>query len=132
MNLGLVTKVFLDINFDLKEDADASVVNCGWCFHWAYVAYKLCGGTLCTIFVNDEPYHAVLKLDGKYHDAVNSKVGEEDFRELRWALDYHPNWRWRIPGELKIIEESEEEFINRWGFIPDLIMIECVKNAPQD
>lgn len=115
--------------FDTDDDTYRFVINCGWCYHWAYVVYSLLGGTLCSVFLDDKLNHAIIKIDGMYYDSEsNPNVGEDNFRDLysMWIFnDRNPR---RIPGELKIIEEvCVQDFLERWDFEPEISLIERLK-----
>ena len=58
-------------------------INCGNCYHWAYLAYLQCGGELITF----KKGHAMLLKDGRYYDSITLE-GKEDWRELEYLESY--------------------------------------------
>lgn len=79
-------------------------INNGHCYHWAMIAYRLLGGSLC---FNEG--HAFIKKYDKYYDST-SLEGEFD------PFDLETNRRCHLMGWEALQEDSsEDEFKDYWS-----------------
>lgn len=67
-----INKWFLE-----NQSCDAYHINCGHCYHWCYIAYRIYGGSLWYNWG-----HAFLKLNGKFYDS-ESLYGVKDLFSLK-------------------------------------------------
>lgn len=73
-------------NFYVKKigrtGLNAENINHGYCFNWAFLAYrKHTEAVLCTVDT-EECGHAFIKLKNKYYDS-ETQQGVKDWRQLR-------------------------------------------------
>lgn len=101
--VGRMVMIFLsNINqavttyFKISEEE----INWGWCFWWAYIAYKLHGGTLCSARGGS---HAFVKIGDLFYDSDNHQ-GCKNYRSLIF--------------ECELDCDSEKDFLERWEVEP--------------
>lgn len=85
----------------------AKNINYGYCFNWAYLAYKtIPGAVLCSI--RDYTYrHAFIKVNGKYYDSMTRK-GVPDWTQLKSLREYGSLTK------MECDEMSEQVFVEHW------------------
>jgi hypothetical protein len=91
-----------------------SAINCGECYSWAYIAYKIFYEVSIELWSTDSEYHAFIKIHDKFYDSqrpngiidwrqlpcIREGVGSytadryslRDFQEL-WRVDGDHHWK---------------------------------------
>lgn len=101
MNAKKITQAFLSL-CRLKKPAD---INDGLCYYWAYVAYKLFGGSLIT--VDSWGGHAFIKVNDLYYDS-ETPDGVEDWSKLPFFVFYDVS-------EEDARKQKPKAFARHWG-----------------
>lgn len=123
MPLKFINEVFQRYYFNIDVEDHPEVINCGWCYNWAYAAYSLYGGTLCST-----TQHAFVKLNGRYYDA-EALEGVEDWRCLPIFKFIVSNTQFDI-NNFHVVEHSDSKsFWDLWsarGAEPDHQVLDTI------
>lgn len=103
MDAKKITQTFLS-ECGLNRPGD---INWGFCYYWAYVAYKLFGGELVT--VDYYGGHAFIKVNGLYYDSETPE-GVENWSNLLFFQFYSVS-------EHDAIEQEPDDFVYHWGLV---------------
>ena len=94
------------INKTFYQGWKLAAINCGDCYSWAYLAYKIFNKANVQLWSTSDQCHAFVKVNGKFYDSecVN---GAYDWRKLACNKECKPQYACR---------HSLKDFKSYWNF----------------